>query len=266
MGVSEPASYACLWCIVHERDAYDAADRALDCVNEFLAILNFANNYLGDRYWSYLGPYNVARLGPEQIIVDEKGRTVTEFVVRQTNYIKEPHPLKLAELARRRQKLLAVLATASKAGFRFAAVKRSLLQYHDALNEADWYVVMIKLWAALEMILLARDEKSKVAISRGAAAFADREKIRRILEVIAETRNTIVHHGRSNENIDNLALMLKRVVERHLANILFHRVRIGTHEEYIRMLDNRRPVAELQKEIAFIRRLIRLNARSSRVA
>lgn len=203
--------------------------------------LHYASGELVDKhnFWYESGYESV----PPVTIADDKAGWVNQEVARLLRKIKRAPSSDCETLA--------------------SAISR----YAAAMDESDRSYIIIRLWGALEMLVLGGKQDASLMIKRCSGIFKEGEYVRETLESIRRYRNANVHQGFEEPQLDSYCYNLHRIF-RHM--VWFYINSIGKERSISDVnyfLDKPWGVAELQallhaakREITVIRKVMRFRA------
>lgn len=87
----------------------------------------------------------------------------------------------------------------------------SVIRYARALDETDRNIVILKLWSALEHLVVHGEQKPEELISRCAFVFSNDSYVEQVLRVVRACRNDNVHKGIQGEGLDSYCYQLHRI-------------------------------------------------------
>lgn len=169
-----------------------------------------------------ISPINVIRLGGTHTLHLADGTPATDTVWFEPGF-KEASIFRIgnSEIVKYSLKALRKLATSAYK----EKIISSLIRYVRALDESDPNTAFIRLWGALEMLVLPGQADYAKLVQRCAFLFNDTEFHRQLLEHLREYRNTNVHAGEESEQARThcyqLQIYFVALLQFHLGNAKF---------------------------------------------
>jgi hypothetical protein len=171
---------------------------------------------------STTSPINVIRLGGTHTLHHADGTPAIDAVWFEPNF-KEASIFRMgdSEIVKYSLKALSKLATSA---YKEKLIS-SLIRYVRALDESDPNTAFVRLWGALEMLVVPAQADYAKLVQRCAFLFNDTEFHRQLLEHLREYRNTNVHAGEESEKARThcyqLQLYFVALLRFHLGNAKF---------------------------------------------
>jgi hypothetical protein len=111
-----------------------------------------------------------------------------------------------------------------------------LVRFAGALDQSNLDIACIQLWGLLEKITDTVGSNYDETIRRASWVFEDREIAKAQLESVRLRRNLFVHSARSSDDREQVAQMIKGLVEPHLVRLIRNDFRVRTIREYANCL------------------------------
>jgi len=169
-----------------------------------------------------ISPINVIRLGSTHTLHLSDGTPATDAVWFEPSF-KEASIFRMgnSEIVKYSLKSLRNLATSA---YKEKLIS-SLVRYVRALDESDPNTAFMRLWGALEMLVVPGQADYAKLVQRCAFLFNDTEFHRQLLEHLREYRNTNVHAGEESEQARThcyqLQIYFVALLRFHLGNAKF---------------------------------------------
>jgi hypothetical protein len=172
---------------------------------------------------SATSPINVIRLGGTHTLHLADGTPATDAVWFEPNF-KEASIFRMGDSGIVKYSLNALSKLATNA-YKDKLIS-SLIRYVRALDESDPNTAFVRLWGALEMLVLpGQADKYEKLVQRCAFLFDETEFHRQLLEHLREYRNTNVHAGEESEKARThcyqLQIYFVALIRFHLGNAKF---------------------------------------------
>ena len=122
----------------------------------------------------------------------------------------------------------------------WSEVQSLLVRYADALAHADYGMAVVYLWGVLETLVGGRNDDHKIITKRAVALDVPRQEqdfFKDVLDLVRLSRNRLVHAGKRPYSEEQIAYLLKPVVDRHLRYV------IRNPNGYAQLGDHRRAMA-----------------------
>lgn len=134
-------------------------------------------------------------------------------------------------------------------------LRRTLIRYVRALDDADHSTAILKMWAALEEITGTTGGRYSETIRRASFLYAETETQGAMLEYGRQRRNAIAHSATGLQAADEGALFfLRRCVEHLVRNALAMGRQLGSDSAFFDLLDMPVTPKDLTDKIARLRR------------
>lgn len=114
------------------------------------------------------------------------------------------------------------------------------------------------MWSILESLTDTVGARYDETIKRVLWPFEDRQLSRELLEYLRTYRNQYVHAARSDDNRDQVAMLIKAFIDPHLVALIRNDFQVDTIKEYARCLSLPTSQSELRKTISRTARACRL--------
>jgi hypothetical protein len=243
-----PNHYARLCASTKAKTTLQAAQTMINAFDFLTALLNFSIqrgsiSIFGGR----LRPYNDIRLGEFQVIHDDSGNILQDFLWYDPEFYVStlaaelPRPDKIREIVR--------LSGRLERSVLREPLRGALLQYNAALSIRDRHSSLMKLWSALELLTGTTKLDNKRTVKRALFLLPDREYFRLILDYAATARNSYVHLGVRQHQIDDLINALKLAVEQLIYKLLSFRWKLDEPEMLFQLMDMPTRLDELGKRL-----------------
>lgn len=211
-----PSDYMPFRIRIKARSPYEAADEALDTIDELRGLWNlFFNRQRAIRI--SLGskePINTILLGPLHSLHKPRGELATETFWYELSY---RAPVRVVHLGRRYTQLVQFYSNLQgllrRSHYR-TEMRNAIVRYARALDDRDWHASYLRLWGVLEnLTAMGRKGNYDVLVRRSAGVFREFEYMREVLNVLRDQRNRVVHASSISEEIETYLYQLKRCVE-----------------------------------------------------
>lgn len=206
-----------------EREAMLEALDFIDLQRSVWCLLaNYSVEYFTSDTWQ---PINKIRLGQLHTLHRENGALINEnFFWYEPNFIKRAlyFPENTAAFNSHIGLWGEGIKSIKNVSYR-KSIYEALIRYVRALDERDPSIAMVKLWGALEsLIVLSQNAQYELIIRRVSYLFAEREYHQQVLEHLREYRNSNIHSGEEGGNPRNCCYQMqyyfKRLITFHLAH------------------------------------------------
>lgn len=231
-----PHHYARLCASTKAKTALQAAQTMINAFDLLTAILNFLNQRGSIKiFGGRLRPYNDIRLGEFQVIHNDTGNILQDFLWYDPEFYGSTLAAELPEPDRIR-KIVGLSNRLERSVFR-ELLRAALLQYNGAFGIRDRHSSLMKLWSALELLTGTTKLESRVTVKRALFLLPDREYFRLILDYASTARNAYAHLGVQQHQIDDLINAVKLVVERLIDKLLYFQWKVDGPEMLFRLMD-----------------------------
>jgi hypothetical protein len=249
----EPSSYACLYAKIKARTQDQAVQTMLADTELLLACLNLAHR--SGRYViapTPIRPFNTVRTGKFQQVHDNKGKVDRTIVWHDAEYKEESNLISFADHQVKLRKYIAEFFYCLGRSRLREITEAGLRQYHGALNMRDRQLCLIRLWAALE-ILMQSNGNSRVT-ARRAAFFSRKQDYRKDKLIhVADMRNSYVHAGTAITLADKLVDDLRLFMGEIITVMIFSEIKNMAPGEFVQMLDLPHDPKLMKEKIAIVR-------------
>ena len=92
-------------------------------------------------------------------------------------------------------------------------LKLAIIRYGRALDQVDLEASFLKLWGVLELLTDTVGSSYKITVRRASYIWKEREYHKEILSHLRDHRNSSVHAGKENHDVEMCTYQLKRYVE-----------------------------------------------------
>lgn len=196
---------------IHVKSKYfeSAVTKALDAVDLYRAIWSlFCNPHSEVAIFEDSNPINVIRLGEVHTLHHKSGELFDGMYWYEPNFV-PTKPYVHSSIDKSNKNYEYLLERVLKSPFN-KKLKRALLRYVRACDERDHNVAIIRLWGALEELLL-KDKQAKydLVTRRCAFLFGDYELAFQVMEHIREYRNLNVHQGHHRKQAKLIAYQIQ---------------------------------------------------------
>lgn len=252
-----PERYSTVKVRVVARSELEAWERAIDALDLLRALWNLALNRGG--YWRMSTgkriPVNRLVLGPIHTLHKPNGELASNSWWYQTEY---QGPVSLHDPGNDKAEAMFRFTARARQYLRRSGYKdhlvACLLRYVRALDTSDWEDSYLRLWGVLEQLTnTGLQDNYKVTIRRASFIWEDRKYTQQILTHLRDYRNTAVHVGTENQDIETYVFQLKRHVEALIEFHLRNRFRFPTITEAAEFMDLPDDGTELDKKMKLIK-------------
>lgn len=205
---SDVRGYSRIEIEVKSRNENEAFSRALDSLNILRALFSFAFNDVGIILGDFYKPINKIRLGKIHTLHDHNGVALNspvfyepEFSVTKAARYKKPD-----ELTRYVCTLLERVRVCKFS----RKIENALIRFVTSLDIEDKNVSVVKLWGALESLVVEGEPNCDLMPSRLSVFYKDSEFAKHIAMHIREYRNEHVHQGIGDDESVHRAYHLQR--------------------------------------------------------
>jgi hypothetical protein len=117
-------------------------------------------------------------------------------------------------------------------------IESLLLRYIEALDQPDLDVAFLLLWGILENATNTVGAKYQETIKRALWLSDPEERLvsTDLMNIILVHRNRFVHHGSTHHRRDQLAQLLKTILEPHLIRLVYDHFRLSSKEDYWKLV------------------------------
>lgn len=136
-----------------------------------------------------------------------------------------------------------------------------LIRFVGALDYADANTTFIQLWSILEKITSTVGTKYDETIERATWIFDARNIVKDMLMSVRCRRNQYVHSANSGGDADQIAQIVRTVVEMHLLRLIRNDFRVTSLEEYAEFLAMPTDMAELNRRCNKLRKALKMRKR-----
>lgn len=241
------------------REAGDVAIESLDLLR------GIWNLHLTFRAWrmssASRGPINAVVLGPVHTVHDPSGQPAADDFYYEPEY-REPH--KVYDLSKKHDKLRLFQRKVIRQvehGKSGPLLRRSLIRYARAQDEADLDDCFLNLWSLLEALTCTARASYDTTVHRAASVWLDPAYAVQELTHLRGCRNRSVHLSEPSDDRETHAYQLKSYVDQMFSFLIFHRdSHRQTPEETMQLLDLPHDAGELKRKLSLYRKAIRLHA------
>ncbi len=117
-----------------------------------------------------------------------------------------------------------------------AELKRLLVRYTLALDQANLDVTFLMLWGLLEKITDSVGNNYDLTVQRAVWGYRDRAIAKEMLNQMRWRRNRFVHAGSSTADRDQLCYITKSFVDSHLVYLIRNTYKLNSIKEYAEFL------------------------------
>ena len=117
-----------------------------------------------------------------------------------------------------------------------AELKRLLVRYTLALDQANLDVTFLMLWGLLEKITDSVGNNYDLTVQRAVWGYRDRAIAKEMLNQMRWRRNRFVHAGSSTADRDQLCYITKSFVDSHLVYLIRDTYKLNSIKEYAEFL------------------------------
>jgi len=272
-GKEIPPKYLYVRIAVRAKSIYRATEKALNSLNVFRGLLNYAVNY-GQQSFSFgetsRKPINKILLGPIHTLHKPNGKIDIDVFWFEEGYRAPVQPYYDNSLRRYGDKTvkrfdeILKFAHGIRKNIKKSKISKKLLDalllYNDALDNYDYEVSYIKLWAVLELLTATGQEDGyKVTVRRAAFIFSNPEVEKVHLELLRDFRNELVHRGHRNAKLEIFVYDLKLYVERLLHFLIFNYSKFSSFDDVGYLLDRTTNLEELSRKVKLVNFAKKLN-------
>jgi hypothetical protein len=127
-------------------------------------------------------------------------------------------------------------------------IQELLARYAVALDQTDFEIAFLHLWAVLEKLTQTIGGSYDETIRRACWWFADKALVKEILECGRLRRNRYVHSSQTAANTDELVHVIKGILDPLLISLIRDDLRISSLEDVGRFLSLPTDLAQLRKD------------------
>ncbi|MBD3672775.1 MAG: hypothetical protein HUJ26_04540 [Planctomycetaceae bacterium] len=113
-----------------------------------------------------------------------------------------------------------------------AEVKNLVIRYSEALDQTNLDVAFLQMWSMLEKITNTIGGKYDQTIRRATWIFNDDKVPKELLEFLRMRRNQFVHAARASDDTEQIAYMMKRLIDPHLDLLIANSYQVQSLREY----------------------------------
>jgi hypothetical protein len=135
-----------------------------------------------------------------------------------------------------------------------------IIRYAGALGSADWDSAFLQMWSILESLTATVGTGYEKTVRRASWPYSNRKRVEELVEYLRRCRNQYVHAARRNDDSQNVAQLLKSIVDQHLISLLHNHFEVCSLEEYGACLEFPRAVDKLQQRQRSLRAVSRFLA------
>lgn len=218
-----PNNYAWVRAGTSARSDHEAYDRGLEALDLLRAIWNFNTSFCATRMtWPTRGPVNNIVNAPVHSLHRPSGALASDLFGYEPSYRKPVRPLdltgKLDKLRAFERRLRNNLWKWKETDF----LRRALVRYVRAQDDAELANVFLSLWSVLEMLTDTLKLSYDRTIRRAAFMWDNRALAVQELKHLRSWRNRRVHGGESTEDKEVHVYQLKKYVDTLLGFLLFN--------------------------------------------
>lgn len=196
-----------------------AVGKALDLLDLLRGIWNLFENQRHHTRISFGGgnePVNRIILGPFHTLHFPDGKLASKnrYWYERT-YLKPVKPFRIKEF----EKMLEyenIVFKKLKACQYQSEMENAIIRYSRALDDRNWDTAFIRLWGILELLTDSVNLQQSKTVSRGSKLFQEIELVRQILTNLKDYRNSSIHVGTENSDVETYLYELKNIVEEHI--------------------------------------------------
>jgi hypothetical protein len=111
-------------------------------------------------------------------------------------------------------------------------LEQLLIRYAGALEQSDFDVCLLQLWALLEKLTNTVGANYDETIRRTVWPYRDRSAAKESLECVRLRRNRYVHAAKSSDEREQLVYLIKSFIDPHLLYLVRNDFGVATLEEY----------------------------------
>jgi hypothetical protein len=139
-------------------------------------------------------------------------------------------------------------------------VEELLIRYAVALDQPNTDIAFLQMWSILEKITDTVGTNYDETIKRAIWIFSSKDRLltKDLLESVRFLRNRYVHSGRSGQEGDQVAYLIKLFVDPHLKRLIANPFKIGSLEEYGKFLALPTDVKALEQQQRNLGRALRV--------
>jgi hypothetical protein len=233
--------YQLLRVVTKGRTIHSAVEHALYALNLLRGLWSLFATW---RTWSISvgstsrNPIGVIHTGPVFTLHSLDGKPINEFYWYFPDHIKD-RPLfkgkgKWPVVEKMRKSAMKRLA---KLSYR-ADMESILVRYAGSLDHQNPDLAFLEMWSILEKLTGTIGGNYDETIDRGIWLYksSDRPIIRDNLRSLRLRRNQFVHSGKSATDSDQVAFLIKDIIDPHLVALLFNHLKVQSFEEYASIL------------------------------
>lgn len=253
-----PKDYVFLKTSVEAKSFSQALNKAIYSIDIIRGIWNLFFNRRQFRISSgQREPVNKISFGPLHTVHFPNGKLATETWFYETGYI---GPRKTFNMQNKLDELYAFEKNVRKLLNKNQLKQRmevALMKYAQALDIQDLESSYLRLWGLLEYLTSTNEnETHKDTVKRTSFFFKERKYAEQVLNHLRNHRNSAVHTGTSNQNIETLLYQLKNFVEVILEFQIFNNLKFINIKELTEFMNLPDDISELKRRNELIKRAL----------
>jgi len=246
------------------RTHHEAFRRAMDALLLTCGLWNLNTTY---RLWRvHFGlqqrqPIAAIRVGPVHKLLDLSGQSEEASYWYELDYAEQSAPFApgsgWGKIDRCRHWAMRRLATLPYS----SAMRALIVRYAEALSTPNPDEAFLQMWGLLEKMTCTVGGPYDETIRRAASVFKDGAVAKEVLSFLRCRRNRYVHAARSDNDGDQVSLMIKRFVDDHLLGLLRNDFKVRSLEEHAQCLSLSSPTERLNQDRKMIDSVVRFRGK-----
>jgi hypothetical protein len=238
------------------KSIFEAVDKALDSLNLLCGYWNLFST-IGS--WSFsIGytnykPIGVVHAGPVHTLHHLNGTPVDNLYWYEPYFVEDHDlfcPKKWDTIEKNRRWAMRKIRHLD---YR-KEMENLIARYTVALDQSNLDLFFLQIWSILEKLTDTIGGKYDETIKRAIRIFPEeRQVVKECLEALRFRRNQLVHAGKSVDNQDQIAYMIKSFVDPHLISLIRNDFKITSFEEYGQYLSLPVNVDVLKKQLKLLK-------------
>jgi hypothetical protein len=232
------AKYRLVKVTTEGRSKYDATERALNSLNLLRGLWSLFATY--GSWPKRFGapsrkPLGIIHAGPIHTLHFLDGKPADDNLYWYEPDFTEDQPIfqpaaGWEQLEKRRRRAMKRLAAVN---YR-QDLENLLIRYAEALDQPNTDIAFLQMWSILEKITDTIGGSYDETIKRTVWPFLNQDRLiaKNMLESLRYRRNQYVHSGKSGQESDQMAYMVKSFVDPHLLRLIFNPFNVHSLEKY----------------------------------
>jgi len=244
------------------RSIHEAAESALRSINLFRCIWNFNyNRRITFCSTDFYRPFNSLLLGPIHTLHNTDCTLATDKYWYEPDYSRPRRAITVGnDINKFYDFKIKILKKVRDSNFK-DTIEDLIIQYSDAFDLQDPDGTFLKLWCALENLIISKREQQKDIINRISFLENDSQFAKLILTHLRLHRNLYAHSGSSRCDSTMAIFQLKAFIEKVILFIIENKFKLGSKSELRKFLDHPVDRCALRNRFELAKKAMRYRSR-----